>query len=113
MRTLLFLAFMAGFATLGYVFAPRLIEDNYRPTEESGQAAPVARDAIRWAIRHGLDPHVNHLERFIIAASDPKAEDYSAFLGARAELVDDLAAAIDHPVSKILAVGEQIGRAHV
>ena len=44
MRTLLFLAFMAGFATLGYVFAPRLIEDNYRPTEESGQAAPVARD---------------------------------------------------------------------
>lgn len=69
--------------------------------------APVAREVIRWAQGRGLDPHVNHLERFIIAAGDPKAEDYSAFLGARAELVPDLAEAIDRPVSKVLAVGDE------
>lgn len=67
--------------------------------------APVAREVIRWAQARGLDPHVNHLERFIIAAGDPNAEDYSAFLGARAELVPDLVESIDHPVSKVLAVG--------
>ena len=54
----------------------------------------------------GLDPHVNHLERFILRADDPKADDYSAFMGARAELVPDLLEAIVHPVTKILAVGE-------
>jgi hydroxymethylpyrimidine pyrophosphatase-like HAD family hydrolase len=49
---------------------------------------------------------VNHLERFILRADDPKADDYSAFMGAHAELVPDLLAAIDHPVTKVLAVGE-------
>ncbi|MGH2512871.1 MAG: HAD-IIB family hydrolase, partial [Candidatus Limnocylindrales bacterium] len=36
--------------------------------------------------------------------TDPRADDYSAFLGARAEIVPDLAAWIQHPVTKILAV---------
>jgi hypothetical protein len=49
---------------------------------------------------------VNHLERFILRADDPNADDYSAFMGARAELVPDLDSAIDHPVTKVLAVGE-------
>jgi len=68
--------------------------------------ADVARDIIVWAREHGLDPHVNHLERFILRADDPNADDYSAFMGARAELVADLATSIDHPVTKVLAVGE-------
>ena len=29
---------------------------------------------------------MNHLERFILRADDPRADDYSAFMGARAEL---------------------------
>ena len=33
---------------------------------------------------------MNHLERFILRADDPSADDYSAFMGARAELVPDL-----------------------
>lgn len=69
-------------------------------------AADVASEAIRWTLASGLQPHVNHLERFVIAEGDPRTEDYSAFLGARADVVPDLAAAIDHPVSKVLAVGE-------
>jgi Cof subfamily protein (haloacid dehalogenase superfamily) len=66
----------------------------------------VAREIIGWTREHGLDPHVNHLERFILRADDPRADDYSAFMGARAELVDDLVQAITHPVTKVLAVGE-------
>jgi Cof subfamily protein (haloacid dehalogenase superfamily) len=68
--------------------------------------ADAARDIIDWTRANGLDPHVNHLERFILRADDPKAEDYSAFMGHSAELVPDLVAAIDHPVTKVLAVGE-------
>jgi Cof subfamily protein (haloacid dehalogenase superfamily) len=66
----------------------------------------VAREIVQWTRDHGMDPHVNHLERFILRADDPRADDYSAFMGARAELVPDLLEAIDHPVTKILAVGE-------
>lgn len=69
-------------------------------------AASTAQTVVRWTREHGLDPHVNHLERFILRADDPRADDYSAFMGAQAELVDDLIGAIDHPVTKVLAVGE-------
>lgn len=67
--------------------------------------AEVAQDIVVWAREHGMDPHVNHLERFILRADDPNADDYSAFMGARAELVADLATSISHPVTKVLAVG--------
>jgi Cof subfamily protein (haloacid dehalogenase superfamily) len=66
----------------------------------------TARDIVTWTREHGMDPHVNHLERFILRADDPGADDYSAFMGARAELVPDLIEAIRHPVTKVLAVGE-------
>jgi Cof subfamily protein (haloacid dehalogenase superfamily) len=69
-------------------------------------AAQVAREIVEWTRTHGLDPHLNHLERFILRADDPNADDYSAFMGARAELVADLAGSIRHPITKVLAVGE-------
>jgi hypothetical protein len=65
----------------------------------------IAREIVTWTRDHGMDPHVNHLERFILRADDPGADDYSAFMGARAELVPDLVEAIRHPVTKVLAVG--------
>jgi Cof subfamily protein (haloacid dehalogenase superfamily) len=68
--------------------------------------AEAARDIVRWSTAQGLDPHMNHLERFILRADDPRADDYSAFMGAKAELVPDLMEAIGHPVTKVLAVGE-------
>jgi len=68
--------------------------------------AEAARGILAWTRARGLDPHVNHLERFVLRADDPRADDYSAFMGAKAELVPDLFEAIDHPVTKILAVGE-------
>ena len=49
---------------------------------------PSPARSIAWTReRSGLEPHLNHLERFVIQADDPRADDYSAFLGARAELV--------------------------
>ena len=68
--------------------------------------APVAREIVQWTRARGLDPHLNHLERFILRADDPNADDYSAFMGARAELVADLVGSIRHPITKVLAVGE-------
>ena len=66
--------------------------------------AAVARETLTWSAEHGLAAHVNHLERFVLPASDPRADDYSAFLGARAEIVPDLLAWVRRPVTKILAV---------
>lgn len=68
--------------------------------------AEAARAAIVWCVENGFRPHINHLERFIVAADDPNAEDYSKFLGARAEIVPDLARWVRHPVTKVIAVGE-------
>ena len=68
--------------------------------------AAVARETLTWSTEHGLAAHVNHLERFVLPASDPRADDYSAFLGAQAEIVPDLIAWIQRPVTKILAVGD-------
>ncbi len=66
--------------------------------------ADVARDIVSWTMANRLDPHVNHLERFILRQDDPNADDYSAFMGAPAEFLDDLRQ-IAHPVTKVLAVG--------
>ena len=68
--------------------------------------AATAREIVLWTRRWGLDPHINHLERFILRADDPNADDYSVFMGSRAELVADLPGSIRHPVTKVLAVGE-------
>ena len=66
----------------------------------------VARDVVAWTRTQGLDPHLNHLERFIVRSDDPRAEDYSAFMGARPQLTDDLIDSIRHSVTKIMATGE-------
>jgi hypothetical protein len=70
-------------------------------------AAAATREAIEWTRSIGLDPHVNHLEKFVIRSDDPRAEDYSAFLGGRAILTDDLLAWVKRPVSKVIAVSDE------
>ncbi|MBA2756070.1 MAG: HAD family phosphatase [Chloroflexi bacterium] len=68
--------------------------------------ATAAHDIVLWTREHGLDPHLNHLERFIVRQDDPLADDYSAFMGARAELVPDILSATDRPITKVMGVGE-------
>ena len=67
-------------------------------------AADAAREVIAWSRTVGLEPHINDLEKFVVQADDPRAEDYSTFIGARASVVDDLGTWIRRPVSKVLAV---------
>lgn len=64
----------------------------------------VARDAIRWCRANDLDPHVNHLERIITEADDPRFADYSNYLGRDPDAVPDLLEAITRPVTKVIAV---------
>jgi hydroxymethylpyrimidine pyrophosphatase-like HAD family hydrolase len=68
--------------------------------------ADVAREIVSWTRLVGLDPHLNHLERFIVRSDDPRADDYSAFMGSDADLAHDLLASIRHGVSKVMAAGE-------
>ena len=65
----------------------------------------AARDAIRWAREHGLDPHVNRDDRLLMEIGDEDAPDYERHSGIGAEFVPDLVAATDGPVTKVLAVG--------
>ena len=69
-------------------------------------SAAVAREVVVWARAHGLDPHVNHLERFIVRSDDPRADEYAAFMGSKPAMEDDLLAAIRHPVTKVMCAGE-------
>ncbi|MFL5641421.1 MAG: Cof-type HAD-IIB family hydrolase [Chloroflexota bacterium] len=69
-------------------------------------AASVAREVVIWAREQGLDPHVNHLERFIIRADDPLADEYMVFMGHVPDREDDLVQAIRHPVTKVMCHGE-------
>lgn len=68
--------------------------------------AETAREVVIWTRQHGLDPHLNHLERFILRVDDPRADDYSLFMGTDPELADDLVRSIRHPITKILAAAE-------
>jgi Cof subfamily protein (haloacid dehalogenase superfamily) len=68
----------------------------------------VARQALAWCLAQGLDPHLNIHDRLIIARSDEDTADYERATGVNAELVPDLAAALEllpDPPTKILAVG--------
>ena len=67
-------------------------------------AADAAREVIGWAKSVGLEPHVNDIETFVIQADDPRAEDYSTWLGARSKVVPDLRAWLTHPISKVISV---------
>jgi hydroxymethylpyrimidine pyrophosphatase-like HAD family hydrolase len=69
-------------------------------------APGVVAEVLRWCREHGLDPHMNDKERFIVWEGDPRFEDYSAFLGPSAVVVADLVAAADHPMSKVISSGE-------
>ena len=68
--------------------------------------AEVAREVVVWTRAQGLDPHLNYLERFIVRSDDPRADEYTTFMGARPRLEDDLVASIRHPVTKVMCAGQ-------
>ncbi|MGH2511180.1 MAG: HAD family hydrolase, partial [Candidatus Limnocylindrales bacterium] len=38
-------------------------------------SAAIARETLAWSTAHGLAAHVNHLERFVLPYTDPRADD--------------------------------------
>ena len=68
--------------------------------------ADVAREVVVWARQQGLDPHVSRLERLIIRSDDPRADEYTAFMGSPPHFEDDLVESIRRPVTKVMCAGE-------
>ena len=68
--------------------------------------AAVARDVVGWCRDHGLDPHLNHLERMVVPAADSRAPEYVRFNMGRLLVVPDLDAWLRHPVTKVISVGD-------
>lgn len=67
--------------------------------------AAVVLEALAWCRSHGLDPHLNHLERMVIPASHSRAAEYVRFNLGRVSVVPDLEAWVRHPVTKVISVG--------
>ena len=65
----------------------------------------VARETIRWTRARGFAAHINHLERFIIPAGDPRTDDLLDVPRGAGGDRPDLEGWIRRPVSKVLAVG--------
>jgi Cof subfamily protein (haloacid dehalogenase superfamily) len=71
----------------------------------------TAAEIVEWTRSAGLIPHFNHLETLILPADDPRAEDYSRFVGGRLTLVPSLDGwlARRRTVTKVIAVGRAPG----
>jgi Cof subfamily protein (haloacid dehalogenase superfamily) len=69
--------------------------------------AGTAADILAWTRSTGLTPHFNHLEKLILPADDPRADDYSRFVGGRLTLVTGLDEWLAGRawVTKVIAVG--------
>jgi Cof subfamily protein (haloacid dehalogenase superfamily) len=69
--------------------------------------AGTAEAILAWTRSVGLTPHFNHLEKLILPADDPRADDYSRFVGGRLTLVTGLDEWLAGRawVTKVIAVG--------
>ena len=84
----------------------------FRPARPAARphadAAPTS-PARSWPGRAstGLDPHLNHLERFIVRADDPRCRRLRRVHGRRARARPTTSStSIRHPITKVLAAGE-------
>jgi hypothetical protein len=71
--------------------------------------AATAMEIVEWTRSAGLIPHFNHLESLILPADDPRADDYSRFVGGRLMLVPSLESWLERrrTVTKVIAVGRR------
>ena len=67
--------------------------------------ADAARAAVAWSRERGLDPHLNIGDRLIIGRGPEEVPDYERMAGVGPRYVPDVLAAVDGPVTKVLAVG--------
>lgn len=69
--------------------------------------AATATEIVEWTRSVGLVPHFNHLETLVLPIDDPRADDYSRFVGGRLTLVPSLESwlSVHRTVTKVIAVG--------
>ncbi len=63
-------------------------------------------EIVKWCRERDLIPHFNHLEWMVVAKDEERLEEYRLFVGDRLRLVDDVLVRAQHPVTKVVAIGE-------
>ena len=66
----------------------------------------VTLEIVRWCRERALVPHFNHLEWMVVASDEERLEEYRLFVGDRLRIVPDILARAAHPVTKVVAIGE-------
>ena len=80
----------------------------------------VAVEIVRWCLKRDLTPHFNYLEWMIVASDEARLDEFRLFVGDRLRIVPDIVARAHGPVTKVVAIGEDVhsldvldeGRAH-
>ena len=80
----------------------------------------VTLEIVRWCLERDLTPHFNYLEWMIVGADESRLDEYRLFVGDRLRVVPDIVARAHGPVTKVVAIGEDVhsldvldeGRAH-
>ena len=80
----------------------------------------VTLEIVRWCLERDLTPHFNYLEWMIVGAAESRLDEYRHFVGDRLRVVPDIVARAHGPVTKVVAIGEDVhsldvldeGRAH-
>jgi Cof subfamily protein (haloacid dehalogenase superfamily) len=68
----------------------------------------VTLDIVRWCRERDLTAHFNHLEWMIVASTEERLEEYRLFVGDRLRIVPDILARAAHPVTKVVAIGDDV-----
>jgi Cof subfamily protein (haloacid dehalogenase superfamily) len=66
----------------------------------------VTMEIVRWCRERDLAPHFNHLEWMVVASNEERLEEYRLLVGDRLRIVPDIMARAAHPVTKVVAIGE-------
>jgi Cof subfamily protein (haloacid dehalogenase superfamily) len=67
----------------------------------------ITMEVVRWCRERALAPHFNHLEWMVVASNEERLEEYRLFVGDRLRIVPDILARAAHPVTKVVAIGEE------
>jgi Cof subfamily protein (haloacid dehalogenase superfamily) len=68
----------------------------------------VTLDIVAWCRERDLTPHFNHLEWMIVSSTEERLEEYRLFVGDRLRIVPDILARAAHPVTKVVAIGDDV-----
>lgn len=68
---------------------------------------PIAHDAVRFAVEHGIHLNAYVEDRLFVAEPTPEAEFYGSISGVRVEIVGDLVAYLTHEPTKVVFIQDE------